>query len=127
MPYQDFVVCIACAIVKSYWLSFVSQHVIMSKPFKLIYLDIWGPGPSLGNSSKLTFFLLFNDTIWFQWIHFLNSRDQVIAMLLQFKEMVECKFYFPIKQVQSNGACKFKPSTKILILDGNHNYFGKNN
>lgn len=63
LPYQDFVVCIACAIVKSYWLSFVSQHVIMSKPFKLIYLDIWGPGPSLGNSSKLTFFLLFNDTI----------------------------------------------------------------
>lgn len=61
LSFYDFIVCTVYAIAKSHKLLFVSQHLTISKPFKLVYLDIWGSIPSLGNNFEYYFLLIIND------------------------------------------------------------------
>ncbi|CAN0899525.1 Retrovirus-related Pol polyprotein from transposon RE2, partial [Linum grandiflorum] len=85
-------VCEPCQLGKSRRLSLSSPHISSSKPFDLVYSDIWGPAPVLSLNGHRYFFLFIDDCTKFVWIYFLTQKSGVHAYFRRFRTMVNQQF-----------------------------------
>lgn len=57
--------CNAYALAKSHRLPQVSKLVSATKPFDMVYMDIWGPIPGIGINGECYFLLIVYDNTKF--------------------------------------------------------------
>ncbi|KAI3516852.1 hypothetical protein L1887_15941 [Cichorium endivia] len=111
-------VCDSCQLGKSHMLHLPTSHVASSKPFELIYSDVWGPSPvfSLNGHSYFVFFM--DDCTKFVWVYFLSHKSQVYSTFLAFKTMIKTQFSCDIKSVQSDWGGEYQNVSRFLNTHG---------
>lgn len=62
-------VCEPCQFDKSH------KHISCSKPFELMYSNVWGPSPLLSINGNRFFVLFIDDFTKFVWIYFLPTKS----------------------------------------------------
>jgi len=95
------VVCDACQMGKSHQLPYPKSNSVSSKPFELVFSDVWGPAPtSVGRHSYYVSFI--DDFSKFTWIYLLRFKSEVFQCFRDFQNMVERQFDHKILAVQSD-------------------------
>ena len=95
------VICDACQMAKSHQLSYPKSNSVSSKPFELVFTDVWGPAPtSVGRHSYYISFI--DDFSKFTWIYLLRFKSEVFQCFRDFQNMVERQFSHKILAVQSD-------------------------
>lgn len=95
-------VCDSCQLGKSHRFPLPTSHVASTKPFDLMYLDVWGPSPHFSINGNRYFVLFIDDCTKFVWIYFLSQKSQVYSMFVQFRKMIKTQFNCNIKSLQSD-------------------------
>jgi len=95
------VICYACQMAKSHQLPYPKSNSVSSKPFELVFTDVWGPAPtSVGRHSYYISFI--DDFSKFTWIYLLHFKSEVFQCFRDFQNMVERQFSHKILAVQSD-------------------------
>ena len=77
------VICDACQMGKSHQLPYPKSNSVSSKPFELVFTDVWGPAPtSVGRRSYYVSFI--NDYSKFMWIYLLRYKSEVFQCFRDF-------------------------------------------
>jgi hypothetical protein len=81
-------VCNACQQATSHQLPFPKSVSISTAPLELVFLDVWGPAPSLvGRKSYYVSFI--DDFSTFTWIYLLRHKFEVLEKFHLFQQHVE--------------------------------------
>ena len=73
---SNVVICDACQMEKSHQLPYPKSNSVSSKPFELVFTDVWGPAPtSVGRRSYYVSFI--DDYSKFTWIYLLCYKSEV--------------------------------------------------
>ena len=100
------VVCDACQMGKSHQLPYPKSNSVSSKPFELVFSDVWGPAPtSVGRYSYYVSFI--DDFSKFTWIYLLKHKSEVFQCFSDFQNMVERQFNHKILAVQSDWGVEY--------------------
>jgi hypothetical protein len=103
---------------KSHQLPYPKSNSVSSKPFELVFSDVWGPAPtSVGRHSYYVSFI--DDFSKFTWIYLLRFKSEVFQCFRDFQNMVERQFNHKILAVQSDWGENIKPSipsSNVLAL-----------
>ncbi|CAN0925281.1 Retrovirus-related Pol polyprotein from transposon TNT 1-94 [Linum grandiflorum] len=113
-------VCEPCQLGKSRRLPFPSIHSNSSKPFDLVYSDVWGPAPCLSLNGYRYFLVFVDDCTKFIWIYFLTQKSEVLEFVRRFHSMIRTQFGVNIKQFQSDWGGEFRPVSRFLADNGVH-------
>jgi histone deacetylase 1/2 len=82
-------------------LAYPKSNNVSSKPFELVFSDVWGPAPtSVGRHDYYVSFI--DDFSKFTWIYLLRHKSEVLSCFKDFQTMVERQFNHKILAVQSN-------------------------
>jgi hypothetical protein len=82
-------------------LAYPKSNSVSSKPFELVFSDVWGPAPtSVGRHDYYVSFI--DDFSKFTWIYLLRHKSDVFSCFIDFQTMVERQFNHKILAVQSN-------------------------
>ena len=108
------VICDACQMGKSHQLPYPKSISVSSKPFELVFSDVWGPAPSsVGCRSYYVSFI--DDFSKFTWIYLLRHKSEVFQCFRDFQNMVERQFSLKILAIQSDwGGVNISPSTPFF-------------
>jgi len=88
-------------MAKSHQLPYPKSNSVSSKPFELVFTDVWGPAPtSVGRHSYYISFI--DDFSKFTWIYLQRFKSEVFQCFRDFQNMVECQFSHKILAVQSD-------------------------
>jgi histone deacetylase 1/2 len=86
-------------MAKSHQLPCPKSNSVSSKPFELVFTNVWEPTPtSVGRHSYYVSFI--NDFSKFTWIYLLQFKSEVFRCFHDFQNMVECQFGHKILAVQ---------------------------
>lgn len=111
-------VCHPCQLGKSHRFHLSTSHKSSSKPFELVYSDVWGPSP-IFSLNGLRYFVLFIDNCTkFIWIYFLSHKSQVFATFLKFRTMVKTQFSCDIKSLQTDWGGEYHNVSAFLNTHG---------
>ncbi|KAL4585655.1 hypothetical protein LXL04_010278 [Taraxacum kok-saghyz] len=102
------------ALPSSHRFPLAISHVTSSKPFDLLYSDVWGPAPSFSMNGNRYFLLFIDDHSKFVWIYFLSHKSQVFPTFVQFHKMIKNQFSSDIKQIQSDWGGEYRNFTTYL-------------
>ncbi|KAL4569135.1 hypothetical protein LXL04_024766 [Taraxacum kok-saghyz] len=105
---------------KKHKLPFTSDHISCTKPFKLIYYDVWGPLPMFSINGNRYFVLSVDDYTKFVWIYFLSTKSQVLQTFNNFRTMIKTQFGYEIKSFQSDWGSEFRTISTYLQSCGIH-------
>ncbi|KAL4573020.1 hypothetical protein LXL04_019813 [Taraxacum kok-saghyz] len=111
-------VCDACQLGKSHRIHLPISHVISSKPFELIYSDVWGPAPEFSLNGNRYFVLFMDDCSKFVWVYFLSHKSQVYQTFLEFRTMVKTQFSCDIKSMQTDWGGEYRNISTFLKTQG---------
>ncbi|KAL4565709.1 hypothetical protein LXL04_029812 [Taraxacum kok-saghyz] len=111
-------VCEPCQLGKSHRFHLPTSHVASSKPFDLVYSDVWGPSPFFSINGNRYFLLFIDDCSKFVWIYFLSQKSQVLSTFKLFHKMVQTQFNTNIKYVQSDWGGEYRPVSSYLASHG---------
>ena len=112
------VVCDAYQMGKSNQLPYPKSNSVSSKPFELVFSDVWGAAPnSVGRHSYYVSFI--DDFSKYTWIYLLRFKYEVFQCLRDFQNMVERQFNHKILAVQPDWGGEYLPlntfSTRLGI------------
>jgi histone deacetylase 1/2 len=96
----------ACQLGKSHKLPFHLLNSVSSSPFKLIFMDIWGPLPTKSIYGNKYYLSIINDFSKFIWLFLIDAKSQIAHTFINFQLQIERYFN-----------CKIK--TSKLILEAN--------
>ena len=100
--------CDACLHNKSHRLSFSVSSISCSKPFEIIYTDVWGPAP-VTSFDKFSFYVIFVDYFTkYTWLYPLSYKSDVSLIFSTFQKLVENYFQSTIKTVYSDGGSEYQ-------------------
>lgn len=82
VPYQnksitDF--CSACCLGKAHRLHSPASKTVYTKPFELIFSDLWGPAPHLSTCGYLYYITFVDAFTRYTWIYFLKKKSDALA------------------------------------------------
>jgi hypothetical protein len=77
---------------KSHRLHFSSTPSISSNPLQLLFLDVWGPAPQNSVNNKRFYLSVVDDFSKYTWLYPLETKSEVCATFLRFKQLVETYF-----------------------------------
>ena len=85
------VICDACQMGKSHQLPYPKSNSVSSKPFELVFSDVWGTAPT--SAGRYSYYVSFiDDFSKFTWIYFLKYKSEVFQYFREFQSMVERQF-----------------------------------
>ncbi|CAN0824684.1 Retrovirus-related Pol polyprotein from transposon TNT 1-94 [Linum grandiflorum] len=111
-------VCASCQLGKSHRLHLSSTHLPSSRPFELIYSDVWGPSPNFSLNGNRYFVLFVDDCTKYVWVYFLSHKSQVSDTFQRFHKMVVTQFSTTIRALQSDGGGEYKALAPYLTSQG---------
>jgi hypothetical protein len=92
--------CSPCQQGKSHRLHFSISPSTSSKPLQLLFLDVWGPAPQNSVHNKRFYLSAVDDFSKYTWLYPLETKSEVCATFLRFKQLVETYFTTKIVSVQ---------------------------
>lgn len=114
-------VCEPCQLGKSHRLPLLHSHISSTKPFELLYSDVWGPSPLFSINGNRYFILFVDDFIKFVWIYFVSQKSQVLSVFINFRNMIKTQFGSDIKNLQTDWGGEFRSVSSYLQTCGiNH-------
>lgn len=99
--------CHPCQQAKSKKPPFVSSSSCSSKPFQVLFMDVWGPSPILSNDGYRFYLLTVDDFTRYTWLFSLQQRSQVFDTFVHFKSIVQNMFSTKIIPVQTDEGKEF--------------------
>jgi hypothetical protein len=84
-------VCNACQQAKSHQLPYPVSTSHSSKPFELVFSDVWGPASELVGRQRY-YVTFIDDFSKFTWVYMLKSKSNVFHKFIEFQNMVERGF-----------------------------------
>jgi histone deacetylase 1/2 len=104
---ENNVICDAYQQGKSHQLAYPKSDSVSSKPFELVFSDVWGPAPtSVGRHDFYVSFI--DDYSKYTWIYLLRRKSEVFSCFKEFQTMVECQFNTKILVVQSDWSGEYQ-------------------
>jgi len=98
---NKYAVCNACQQGKSHQLPYPRSTSRSTRPFDLVFSDVWGPAPtSVGRHNFYVSFI--DDYNKFVWVYFLRHKSEVFQCFNDFQHLVERKFDHKIRAVQTD-------------------------
>jgi len=92
---------------KAHQLPFQSSNTVYTKPFQLVYVDIWGPSPVCA-SNGARYYISFMDAFSkYTGLYFLHHKSQATAAFHRFKAFSEKQTGYTLKSIQSDNAKEF--------------------
>lgn len=85
-----------------------------SKPFNIIYSDVWGPAPILSSLSHQYCLLFFDEFSRFTWLYFLKNKSEVLSCFQHFNSYVQCQFDSKILAFHSDWGEDYQSLNKYL-------------
>lgn len=117
IPYQSksvFEFCNPCCMGKARRLYAPPSTNVYSKPFELVYSDLWGPAATL-SSNGYSFYITFVDAnTCFTWIYFLKRKSDAMAAFIQFHTLIHTQFQTNLKALQTYWGGEFRTVSKHL-------------
>ncbi|KAI0520436.1 hypothetical protein KFK09_007911 [Dendrobium nobile] len=111
--------CISCRMGKSHKLKFNNSKSKTSKPFELIHSDVWGPIPQSEFTNFRYYIVFIDDFTRFNWIYFMNSKNQTINCFQNFLKLIQNQFASTPNYFRSDGGGEFT-STDFRTLLHSH-------
>lgn len=111
-------VCESCQFGKSHRFHLPTSHVTSTKPFALMYSDVWGPSPHFSINGSCYFVLFIDDCTKFVWIYFLSHKSQVYPTFVQFRKMIKTQFNCAIKSMQTDWGGEYRNISTFLKQHG---------
>jgi len=111
-------ICSPCHQGKSHHFHFSSTPSISSNPLQLLFLDVWGPAPQNSINNKRFYLSVVDDFSKYTWLYPLETKSEVCATFLWFKQLVETYFNTKIISVQSDNGGEFRPLQTSLTSMG---------
>jgi hypothetical protein len=110
--------CSPCQQGKSHRLHFSIYPSTSSKPLQLLFLDVWGPAPQNYVHNKRFYLSVADDFSKYTWLYPLETKSEVCATFLRFKQLVETYSNTKIVSVQSDNGGEFSPHKTSLTSMG---------
>jgi hypothetical protein len=101
--------CSPCQQGKSHRLHFSSTPSTSSNPLQLLFLDVWDPAPHNSVNNNRFYLSVVDDFSKYTWLYPLETKSDVCATFLRFKQLVETDFNTKIISIQSDNGGKFRP------------------
>lgn len=80
--------CDACCLGKAHRIHAPPSETVYSKPFELVFSDLWGPSPYV-SSCGYSYYITFVDAhTRFTWIYFLKKKSEAINAFKQFHTLI---------------------------------------
>ena len=112
--------CLACKYRKMHQEHFASSQTKTSKPFELVYSDVWDPSHTLSVDDYRYYLHFIDDFTRFTWIFPLKLKSECLKVFTQFNAFVERQFNSKIKCLQTDWGGEFRPLMSILSSLGIH-------
>lgn len=121
VPYQnksitDF--CSGCCLGKAHRLHSPASKTVYTKPFELIFSDLWGPAPHLSTCGYLYYITFVDAFTRYTWIYFLKKKSDALAAFHQFYSLINTQFSTKLKSIQTDWGGEFRVFTKFLNDQG---------
>jgi histone deacetylase 1/2 len=98
-------------------LAYPKPNSVSSKPFDLVFTDVWGPAPtSVGRHDYYVSFI--DDFCKFMWIYLLLYKFEVFSCFKDFQSMVERQFNCKILVVQSDWGGEYQTLNSFFTCLG---------
>jgi len=107
-------VCSACQQGKLHRLHFGFSPSVSIEPLALLFLDVWGPAPTLSSNNKRYFLCVVDDHTKYLWMFPLSCKSDVSPIFRQFKLLVENFFSAPSKLCKPMVGVNFFPHENYL-------------
>ncbi|CAL1385136.1 unnamed protein product [Linum trigynum] len=114
--------CVSCALNKSHKLPFSVSTLTSTRPFDLLYMDVWGPSPVVSIDSFSYYLVLVDHFTRYTWLYPLSRKYDVSHVFTTFTKMIANYFHTSIRRVYSDGGgefqklCSFFQSTGLTHL-----------
>jgi len=112
---KHFAVCHTCQLGKSHKLPFHLSTSVLSSPFQLLFMDVWGPLPTEFVRGNKYYLSIIDDFSKFIWLFPLNAKSQVAHTFINFQLQIERYFDCKIKSVQTDFGDKFQALKSYLL------------
>ena len=101
--------CTSCPMGKLCRQSVSLSEKRSSRVLDLLFMDVWGPSPTLSSSGNRYYLSIVDDYSRYVWLYCCSAKSDVTSLFLTFQKMVEWQFDVPIKSVQTDGGGEFQP------------------
>jgi len=72
--------CASCKLSKNKTLHFSLHKTRTTKPFELVYIDVWDITPVISHEHYRYFVTFIDDFTCFTWVYFLRSKSEIFFM-----------------------------------------------
>lgn len=115
-------ICTICLAAKQSRKSFPSSFIKTTKPFQLIYLDVWGPYKHTTYDGCSYFLTIVDDYTRATWVYLMKEKNQSISFIQHFYAYVETHFQCQIQTIRSDNARELceGDALKFFLTKGIH-------
>lgn len=106
--------CSACAQAKAHALPPPLSPTRVSKPFRLLFIDVWGLALILSSKGCCFYLSIVDNFSKYIWIFPMQSKSSVSTLFLAFSNYVKNCFSSKIISVQSDWGGEFRPLHNIF-------------
>uniref|UniRef100_A0A2N9J288 Integrase catalytic domain-containing protein n=1 Tax=Fagus sylvatica TaxID=28930 RepID=A0A2N9J288_FAGSY len=104
---EDVSLCTVCPLAKQKRLPFPNKNQLVSSPFDLLHVDIWGPYHTATVEGYRYFLTLVDDCTRTTWIYLMKLKSEARPLLESFITMIKTQFNCQIKIVRSDNGQEF--------------------
>ena len=102
-------ICDACQLGKQTRVSLKFKNIVStSKPLKLLHMNLFGPTRITSLEGKRYGFVIINIFLYFTWVLFLASKDEVFSTFSKFCRKVSNEKDLPIISIHSDYSTEFE-------------------
>uniref|UniRef100_A0A2N9HVD4 Integrase catalytic domain-containing protein n=1 Tax=Fagus sylvatica TaxID=28930 RepID=A0A2N9HVD4_FAGSY len=105
---EDVSLCTICPLAKQKRLPFPNKNQLVSSPFDLLHVDIWGPYHTATVEGYRYFLTLVDDCTRTTWIYLMKLKSEARPLLQSFITMIKTQFNCQIKIVRSDNGQEFQ-------------------
>ena len=99
--------CDVCHFAKQKRLFFPSSIHVTTKPFELIYCDLWGPFSTPTIDGYKFFLSIVDDLTRCTWVYLLKHKSETQSLFPKFATMISTQFDWKIKTIRSDNGTYF--------------------
>ncbi|CAL1362863.1 unnamed protein product [Linum trigynum] len=99
--------CDACLSNKSHKLPFGVSSLTSTRPFDLLYTDVWGPAPITSLDGFRFYLIIIDHYTRYTWYYPLCRKSDVSQVFLDFRSMVANYFSTTIRRLYTDGGGEF--------------------